>query len=73
LFVSHFFKDDAYVHCFTCIDVQCRQLCFCCRGHDVFDDVRYVEDGTIVWWDFSIVGEEKMSTCTASGIGHWAR
>ncbi len=53
LFVSKFFKDDPNIDSFFCHDVKSCKFGFGGGRHDVFDDVRNVENGTIVGWSNS--------------------
>jgi hypothetical protein len=55
---------------FTCIDVECTQFIFCCRGHNSLDELCKVENSPVVNRVFRVGKEEKiMSTCLAVYFG----
>ncbi len=54
--VAHFVKKGLAGDGFTCVDVEHAKFGFCCRGHDGFDDLGYIENGAVVGCFVGAVG-----------------
>jgi hypothetical protein len=50
----------------SAVYVESSHLNLCSLGHDRFDYLCNYEDGAIVWWFGSVVGQEKMSARLAA-------
>ncbi len=46
--MAHFVKKGSAGDGFACVGVERAKFGFCCRGHDGFDDLGDIENGTVV-------------------------
>ncbi len=59
--VAQFLEEGLAGDGFLCVDVKRAKFSFCCQGHDGFDDLGDVEDGTIVGSFVGAIGKEQLS------------
>ena len=69
LWVPHFFQQCSLGDSVFGVDKQSAKFGLCCRGHDRFKDLRYVEHRAVVCRDGGIEGEEVMSANSTHRVG----
>ena len=69
LFVPQLFYYYVNVDYFSCYDVECYQLGFCCWRHDVVDDVCYVQNYSIIVRHRKVSWQIEMATCPTLCLG----
>ena len=66
--MPHILEDVAKNNRRLAIVVECAEFGFCRGGHDGVDNLRYVEDGAVVFWDFFVAGHEHVASGTAARV-----
>ncbi len=61
LWVAEFFEGLSNGYGRLCIDKECSEFGLCRGGHDGADNLQYIEDGAVVFWNFFVAGHEHVA------------